>query len=63
MDELKIIREYLEDLMPIKQDVAILKQDMAEVKSDIKIIKAVLTDHSHQIQNHEVRITRLEAAH
>jgi hypothetical protein len=62
MDELKIIREYLEQLAPVKRDVAVLKEDMAEVKSDIRAIKAAITDQGKQVHDHEVRITRLENA-
>lgn len=65
MDELKVIREYLEavlkDVPVIKQKVIKLEEDMIEVKSDIKIIKAAVTDQSRQVNDHEVRITHLEA--
>ena len=62
MDELKIIREYLEQLLPLNKKVDSLDKDMSEVKADIKVIKAVVTDHSQQLSDHEVRVTRLEAA-
>jgi hypothetical protein len=62
MDELKVIREYLEDLLPVKADVAILKKDVAEIKSDMKVVKALLKDHSGQLNNHETRTVRLESA-
>lgn len=63
MDELKVIREYLEDLAPVKQDVAVLKQDMAEVKSDIKVIKAVVIDHNVHLKMHDREIAGLKTAH
>lgn|GEM_PF-1072776 len=55
-----ILVESVSDINHLVKDIPVLKADMAEVKSDVKIIKAVLTDHSHQIQNHELRITNLE---
>jgi len=64
LDELKIIREYLEtvskDTPVIKQKIIDLEDDMFEVKNDLKAIKAVIKDHSRELQNHERRITRLE---
>jgi len=66
LDELKIIREYLEavleDTPVIKRKVTKLEEDMTEVKGDIKVIKAAVTDQGRQVKNHEVRVTRLEAA-
>lgn len=38
------------------------KDDIAELKADIKVIKAAVTDTSHQVQDHEQRITTLETA-
>ena len=62
MDELKAIREYLEDIPVIKRDVKQLKIDVDELKADMKVIKVVATDHNYQLQNHETRISHLEAA-
>lgn len=62
LDELKIIREYLESLLPLTKDVTELKQDVAELKSDMKVVKAAVTDQGRQVQDHEIRITRLEVA-
>lgn len=33
-----------------------------ELKQDVKVIKAAVVDLSHQVADHEHRITRLEAA-
>ncbi len=62
MDELKAIREYLENIPAIKSDVQELKVDVEELKSDVKVIKAAVTDQSKQLANHETRITVLENA-
>lgn len=61
MDELKVIREYLEDIPVIKQKVTSIDERLSVVESDMKVVKAVLTDHSQQLQDHETRITRIEA--
>lgn len=62
MDELKAIREYVQDVPAIKADVAQLKEDVAELKSDMKVVKAAVTDHSHVQQKLVARISHLEAA-
>lgn len=36
--------------------------DLEEVKADIKAIKAAVTDTNRRVQDHEQRITQLEAA-
>ena len=61
MDELKVIREYLEDMVPIKQDVKIVKEKIDNIESDISVLKAIARNHSRHIDHHEVRITKLEA--
>ena len=38
MDELKTIREYVQDIPAIKQSVTKLEADMLEVKTDLKAI-------------------------
>jgi uncharacterized protein YoxC len=38
------------------------QSDLEEVKADVKVIKAAVTDLSSHVDNHEVRITNLEAA-
>ncbi len=54
-DELKVIREYVEDIPDIKKDVHKLKEDIAQIKSDMKIVKVIT-------KNHESRIMQLEPA-
>ncbi|HLC92010.1 MAG TPA: hypothetical protein VJC09_03075 [Candidatus Saccharimonadales bacterium] len=61
-DELKAIHEYVKDVPIIRKKVDKLEVDMDEVKSDLKTIKAALKDTNHQVQDHERRITQLEAA-
>lgn len=61
-DELKAIKEYVKDVPVLKQDTQVIKNDVTELKSDMKIVKAAVTDLSKQVNDHEHRITRLEAA-
>ena len=58
-DKFAVLTENLETMViwhtqPIKEDVKDLKQDM-------KIVKAAVTATNHDIKNHEIRISRLEA--
>jgi len=50
----------IEALAPPK-DIPIMKDDIAHPKIDIATIKAVATSQSSRYNNHEVRITNLEA--
>lgn len=36
------------------------QEDIEEIKADVKVIKAVLTDHSSTLNDHEDRIVALE---
>jgi uncharacterized protein (UPF0335 family) len=56
------IKRLAEAMADVPQDVRLLKEDMAEVKADIKVIKAVVTDHDKELNDHQKRITVLEAA-
>lgn len=55
-DELKAIHEYVKDIPDIKRDVAVLKADVnalkadvQELKFDMKAARAVIKDHSRQL--------------
>ncbi|HEX5448314.1 MAG TPA: hypothetical protein VFW90_03905 [Candidatus Saccharimonadales bacterium] len=43
------------------REVMARQEDLEEVKADIKTIKIAVTDTSTQVQDHERRITHLEA--
>lgn len=60
MDELKVIREYLEDIPAMKKRLESVDQRLANVEADVHVIKMVVTDHSRQLNNHEMRLRRLE---
>ena len=61
-DQNKAILEFVGEIPEIKKDVANLKENVAEIKSDMRVVKAAVTDLSHQVTNHETRISQLEAA-
>ncbi len=39
-----------------------IETELTEVREDVKVIKSVVTDHSSRIKDHELRLTKLEAA-
>ena len=61
-DQNKVILEGLGDLKGLPAKVDKLADDMTDVKADLKVIRAVMKDHSGQLDNHETRITQLESA-
>lgn len=57
MDELKLIREYVQDVPQMKIDLAAVKDDLHIVRADvIIIIKQAVTDQSEQLHDHERRL-------
>jgi len=61
-DELKVIREYVQDVPELKQGINDLKQDVDGLKSDMKIVKAAVVGQSRQLKDHEQMVSRLEVA-
>jgi hypothetical protein len=57
-------KAVLEAVGDIQAQVRILptRAEFEELRQDVKVIKAAVTDVSHQVTDHEHRITRLEAA-
>jgi len=53
----KIIIEYLEHLVPMGEH---MQHDILELKADMKVVKALLTNHSRQLDDHRARLTVLE---
>lgn len=53
MDELKVIREYLEDLRPLKDTVQRIEQRLANVESDNVNIKIILREHDEFMREHQ----------
>jgi predicted nucleic acid-binding Zn-ribbon protein len=60
-DQNKAVLEAVGDMRKELSEVA-RSEEFDELKQDVKIIKAAVTDLSHQVANHERRITNLEAA-
>jgi septal ring factor EnvC (AmiA/AmiB activator) len=60
-DELQAILELVKDVPAIRHDLTQVQSDISELKQDMKIVKAAVTDLSRQGQDHERRLTRLEA--
>lgn len=60
-DQNKLILEIVSSL---RAEVAQVpkRAEFDELKQDVKVVKAAVTDLSHQVSNHEHRISRLEAA-
>jgi predicted nucleic acid-binding Zn-ribbon protein len=60
-DQNKAVLEAVGDM---RKDLATVpkREEFDELKQDVKIIKAAVTDLSHQVTDHERRITDLEAA-
>lgn len=61
-DQNKAILEGLKGFSGVPAKVDKLSNDMEIVKSDLSAIKSVMKDHSQQLDDHEDRITVLEAA-
>jgi hypothetical protein len=55
------VMEIVSPLTGLPVVMSQLQSDIDEVKSDVKVIKAVLTEDSGQLKNHERRIIKLEA--
>jgi hypothetical protein len=60
MDELKAIREYLEFVAPRVGMIPEMKEGITALKSDMALMKSLYREHQHQLEDHDVRITRLE---
>jgi hypothetical protein len=60
-DQNKIVLEAVAD-MPTKLEVLAIKDDLKIVADDVKTIKAVVTDLSRGVSNHEQRLTKLETS-
>jgi len=55
----------IESVSGLTTDVKELKKiipDVAELKDDVKVIRVAVTDQTKQLNDHETRITSLEAA-
>lgn len=58
----KAVLEAVGDMPKVVAKLGHIEEDVKELKQDMKIVKAAVTDLSHQVHDHEHRISRLEAA-
>ena len=49
-------------MVTVPTRLRIIDDRLANIETDMSAIKAVVTDHSRQLDNHEIRITDIEAA-
>ena len=61
-DQNKAVLEAVGDMQRAVAALPAMQHDIAELKADMKVVKAAITDVSRQLADHELRITRLEAA-
>ncbi len=59
VDELRAIREGIADL-PTRTEFNELRDDVTELKSDMKVVKAVITDQSKQLNQHDTFLKALK---
>jgi len=59
-DEIKAVHE---EVGGMREELANVpkREEFNELKDDMKVVKAAVTDISHQANDHDHRITRLEA--
>lgn len=48
-DELKVIHEYVMEIPGINKRLISVKKDVKELKADMQIVKAIVKDHSRQL--------------
>ena len=60
-DQNKAVLEAVGDMRAELKKVP-KRDEFDDLKQDVKVIKAAITDLSHQVDDHERRITRLETA-
>ena len=56
----KDVRELKKDMVEVKNDVQELKKDMREVKTELGSVKMIVVNISHEINDHEKRIKKVE---
>ena len=61
-ERIKLIQESLVVFKDVPADIAQMKADLAEMKQWKFVVKEVIKDQSKTLNNHEVRLTKLETA-
>ena len=60
-DEFRAVHEEVAGIRA-KVDELPRREEFDELRQDVKVIKAAVIDLSHQVNNHEHRVTQLETA-
>lgn len=61
-DQNKAVLETVGDMQKHVAKIPYIEETVTELKEDMKIVKAAITDVSKQQNDHERRVTQLEAA-
>lgn len=59
MDELKAIREYVEDVPVIKQQINKVSNDLDEIKDKLVVVNAVVRDHESDIKHLKQKVGQM----
>ncbi len=60
-DQLSAIQEAVKDVPEIKIKLDKMERILSDVGSDVRVSKAAITDLSHQVNEHERQIARLQS--
>ncbi len=60
-DQLSAIQEAVKDVPEIKTKLDNMERILSDVGSDVRVAKAAITDLSHQVNEHEREIARLQS--
>ncbi|MET0779409.1 MAG: hypothetical protein ABWY71_01100 [Candidatus Saccharimonadales bacterium] len=63
MDELMVIREYLEYLLPLKQRVDSIEAEIVEIKCGMQMMWTLHHEHQQWMKEHERHHIHLETVH
>jgi hypothetical protein len=58
----RAVLEYVGQMPQMVARLVAIEQDVAELKQDMKVVKAAIIDVGRQLVDHELHITRPEAA-
>ena len=61
-DQNKAVLEAVSDMQKQVAYIPEMRDDIKELKSDMKVVKAAISDVSNELEDHEHRISHLEAA-
>jgi len=62
LDEIKSVHELVAEVPKMARKLDRVEQKVDKLERDMQVVKAAVHDSSHELANHDRRITRLEAA-